>query len=170
MNINLLQGKMIKDISGFEQLYKIISDGQVFSIRNKKMLTPRLNGRGYLHVTLCNKGIDKNVYLHRLVGLAFIPNLDNKSEINHKDGNKLNNNYSNLEWFTRSENQLHSFRTGLHSHQGERSTQSKLNEKQVLEIRNLSSLGLKRITLSKIYSVNPVTISDIVHRKTWTHI
>ena len=71
------------------------------------------NGKGYLVVcTQVNKK-KKNYYIHRLVAQLFIPNPENKKEVNHKDGNKGNNIVTNLEWVTRSENCLHAYKIGL---------------------------------------------------------
>lgn len=70
-------------------------------------MTPTDNGYGYLIVGLSKNGKRKNFYLHRLVAEAFIPNPENKPEVNHKKGNKYDNRACNLEWVTRSENQIH---------------------------------------------------------------
>ena len=68
-----------------------------------------MTGRGYLRITLTKKGYKKSIpaKIHRLVGFAFIPNPDNKPEINHKDTDKTNNRWDNLEWCTQKENQEH---------------------------------------------------------------
>ncbi len=58
-------------------------------------------------------GVKRNLYVHRLLALAFIPNPENKPEVNHKNGVKTDNSLDNLEWMTKSENELHAFRTGL---------------------------------------------------------
>lgn len=68
---------------------------------------------GYKRIRLYTNQTYKDYSVHRLVAEAFISNLQNKPEVNHKDGNKLNNNVKNLEWVTRSENQKHSFKLGL---------------------------------------------------------
>lgn len=68
------------------------------------------NVNGYKHVKIGNKLI----YVHRLVATAFIPNPDNKPQVNHKDGNKSNNNVNNLEWVTAKENSRHAVETGLY--------------------------------------------------------
>ena len=91
------------DIKGYEGLYAITEDGQVWSYRAKKFMKPNQT-RGYLKVKLSNKEIRKDYYIHRLVAEAYIPNPQNKPQVNHKDENKLNNNVDNLEWMTAKEN------------------------------------------------------------------
>lgn len=93
-------------IAGFEHLYKISNLGRVMTLHRKnyqKILSPAI-GKGYLQVCLRNKKLKKTVKIHRLVALAFIPNNDNKEQVDHIDGNKLNNNVENLRWSTAFEN------------------------------------------------------------------
>lgn len=98
-------------IKGFED-YCISRTGKVLSPKGR-YLTPRTVKDGYLGVTLSKNNIQKQFLIHRLVAKYFIPNPKNKSEVNHKDGNKQNNNDWNLEWNTRSENEKHAWETGL---------------------------------------------------------
>lgn len=93
----------MKDIKGYEGQYAITEEGQVWSYKRKIFLKPCLT-RGYLWVGLCKNGITKKFKIHRLVAEAFIPNPENKPEVNHKDENKQNNCVSNLEWMTTKEN------------------------------------------------------------------
>lgn len=97
--------------------YFITESGQVFSAKRIPIieLKQKIN-KGYVYVYLCTKSKHTTLKVHRLVAMAFIPNPENKKEVNHKDGDKLNNNVSNLEWCTRSENNLHAYRTGLKVH------------------------------------------------------
>lgn len=94
--------------------YLITEDGQVFSTKRKCYLKPSPNEKGYLQLVLCKEGIYKTFRIHRLVAENFIPNPENKPQVNHIDGDKSNNHISNLEWATASENVLHSYRKLAH--------------------------------------------------------
>lgn len=117
-----------KDIAGYDGLYQVSNMGRVKSLeRTRNMNLPGRKKRapvserilkfgqsqGYQAVTLARDGVNKKIRLHKLVALAFIPNPDNKPEINHKDGNKHNNCADNLEWVTPIENQRHAISSGL---------------------------------------------------------
>lgn len=109
-----------KDIQDYETLYAISNFGRVKSydveVRSKggkrtikgRILKPLLVGHNYLGVNLAKNTIHKMHSVHRLVAQAFIPNNRNLPEVNHIDGNKKNNNVSNLEWTTHSQNMKHS--------------------------------------------------------------
>ena len=88
--------------------YSISNFGNVKNNNTNTLLKVRISGE-YNRVRLYNNDGDKNYSVHRLVGEYFILNPNNKPEINHKDGNKLNNHISNLEWNTKSENQTHRY-------------------------------------------------------------
>lgn len=99
-----------KDIKGFEGIYQISNMGRVKSFKadpNGRILSIKNSKGDYLNIVLCHGNKRRSVKVHRLVAEAFIPNPDNKPEVNHKDGNKQNNRVGNLEWATRIENQRH---------------------------------------------------------------
>lgn len=93
--------------------YEVSNQGRVRNISTKKVLKEQLHGQKYYRVNLFKDGKIHHYKIHRLVALAFIHNPDNKPEVNHKDGNKLNNDVNNLEWVTGEENVEHALQTGL---------------------------------------------------------
>ena len=92
--------------------YTICEDGEVRS-RFGRVVKQQMGGVGYFRVELWRDGVGKKYLVHRLLAAAFIPNPENKPQVNHIDGVKANNALSNLEWVTQSENQLHAYRAGL---------------------------------------------------------
>lgn len=131
-----------KDIKDYEGLYQISNLGNVKSLQREKnnnggkqlleekLLNPVITRLGYCRVGLHNKNGIKKVHLvHRLVAQTFIEKPSHLYEVNHIDGNKLNNHYTNLEWCDRGYNIQHSYKNGL------RPTIQSL-EKRVLELEN----------------------------------
>lgn len=108
-----------KEIPNFEGLYEASNLGRIRSIEHirkngtneykqkSKILKFNKNPNGYLQVRLSKNGIAKTYRVNRLIAMAFIPNYENKPTINHKDGNKLNNQINNLEWATHKEQTKH---------------------------------------------------------------
>ena len=172
-----------KDIIGYEGLYQVsnlgnvkslsktvLNRGKYPSISKEKIFKYRIDKYGYALFRFTKNNKRKNILGHRLVALAFLPNPENKPQVNHIDGNKLNNNMDNLEWNTAKENVNHSWRNGLsNSKKGKDSHLSKLTEKEVLEIREIG----RKYTLNKVakmYNVTIMTIHNIIERKRWKHI
>jgi hypothetical protein len=111
-----------RDIKDYDNLYQVNEFGDVKSLehtnnrgilRKECILSIRLTDRGYNRVVLYNNGVSKSFMVHRLVATAFINNPNNKPQVNHINGNKLDNKVENLEWVTISENQKHAFKIGL---------------------------------------------------------
>ncbi len=103
-----------KDIVGYEGLYKISSFGRIKSTdggrEKEKIKKQRFPKNGYLMASLWKNNKEKNTLVHRLVGLHFIPNPENKKTINHKKGHKRDNRFFMLEWATQGENAKHSYK------------------------------------------------------------
>jgi hypothetical protein len=178
--------EVLKPIPGYEELYLISSHGRVFSI--KKYKTSRLGNKkgchrlkerkldlsnvGYYRVLLSNESGKRKFTVHRLVCMAFhgIPNNIDSLTVNHKDGIKTNNHYKNLEWSTQSENQIHAIKTGLQiSAHGKNHYLSKLEDKDIIEIRNLRGV-LSQPQIAKKFGIIQQHVSDIQLRKRWKHI
>lgn len=95
-----------RDVIGYEGLYRVSNLGRVINRKNHELhQTPQSSGR-YMNISLCSNGYVRTFRVHRLVAEAFLPN--KKEQVNHIDGNALNNCVDNLEWVTRSQNALHS--------------------------------------------------------------
>lgn len=153
-----------KDIKGYYGIYEVSNFGNVKSLhsRNFGMILNKINDN-YLYVNLFYKKKRLKIGIHRLVAIAFIPNPENKPQVNHIDGDKLNNNVSNLEWSTSKENIIHSYKNNLQI-----KGNHKLTKEQVVEIRKINGSNFTEI--SKKYNVTRHTISNILKNKTWINL
>lgn len=164
-----------KSLSEYDGMYLISNSGEVMSLHNgnKKLLSPCLNRkRGYYYISLmlAAKGMKQNHQLHRLVATIFNPNPSLKPEVNHKDGNKLNNNSTNLEWVTREENQRHARELGLiKTKYGEDCAKAKLTNADVKKIRKL--LGkISQRKIADIFNIAPSTVAHIKRGSRWGNV
>jgi len=161
------EGRVRREKSPFFAVHK---SGKVFlNYTPLKEIKPWDNGRGYKMFGVSVKP-RRIKYVHRAVAETFIKNPNNYPEINHKDGNKSNNNVNNLEWSNRSLNMRHAMRTGLFVNRGEAVKNSKLKEYQVRKIKMALELGIKPSELEKMFSVERGTIGDIKRNRNWKHI
>lgn len=161
-----------KFIKNYENLYIIYNNGTVYSIKNKKFLKSRLTGTGYNTVVLCNNKIRENLSIHRLVAIYFIENLNNKSQVNHKDGNKSNNDINNLEWCTPKENTIHAYKTGLANYNysiiRNKATSlkcRKFNKKDEIKIKELFKDGMMQKDIAIKFKCARQTIGKIINNK-----
>lgn len=119
-----------KDVAGYEGIYQVSNFGCVrscervvystrknspspYRVEKENVKKPIITNSGYYRICLQKCGNREWISVHRLVAQTFIPNPENKPQVNHIDGNRLNNRVDNLEWATMSENVLHAYRTGL---------------------------------------------------------
>ncbi len=136
-----------------------------------KLINGEICKNGYKRVHVSHKGTTYKFLAHRLIAQAFIPNPDNLPCVNHKDGNKVNNCVSNLEWCTYGENMKHAYRTGLRDVYGTAKRTRRLTAQQVREIRATYVKGKHTINntygLAKKYGVSPKVIQNVVNGKTY---
>lgn len=99
----------MKSINGFEN-YSITKNGNILNTKTNRILKYVIDSSGYYQVNLYNKGKSKKFLIHRLVAIYFIPNLENKPQVNHINGIKTNNRIENLEWNTSKENINHALK------------------------------------------------------------
>jgi len=158
------------DVLNYEGIYVVSNLGRR---KNKKgKICRRRIKKDYNTARLSKKGVYKEALTHRLVALAFIPNTKNKPEVNHKDGNKWNNVIWNLEWATKSENGKHAYDNKLSKPRlGEKNNFTKLTKEQVLQIREIYSLGfLFQWQIAEIYNIKQATVSGIVTKRRWKYL
>lgn len=143
--------------------------GEVWSTKSHKILTPTCNGSGYLQLVYWNKGSRKKHYIHRMAASTWIGIIPDKYTVNHIDGDKSNNNISNLEIVTRKENNDHAVRTGLRKRwRGELHPQAKLTEGDVRNIRSMIEEGRTSNEIARLFKVERTTIDSIKIGKTWS--
>lgn len=166
----------MKEVEGYEGLYSVTEDGKVFSHRRNRFMKPgptSTKGR-YRAVVLSKNGKLKFVSVHRLVAVAFIQNPGNKPQVNHIDGNPLNNHVSNLEWVTSKENIKHAFDIGLcKNHEGPSARAAKLTKETVEFIRaNYISRDIifGSVSLGRRFGVSHATILNVVKKQHYCNV
>ena len=167
-----------KDIEGYEGMYQVSNKGNVKSLSrnvlrnngkmqfiNEKILKPQDSGHGYNRVNLYKNKKPRLITVHSLVLETFTNKREKDMVINHIDGDKKNNTLKNLEWCTSKENTMHGFETGLMK-KGERHSQAKLKDVQILDIKRIYSEGeSSQRYLARKFNVTQATIWRIVNNK-----
>lgn len=153
--------------------YYISDEGEVKNINTGRILTPYITPQGYYRTNIRIKGKTKALFIHQAVAELFIPNPLNLPMVNHKDGVKINNYASNLEWCDQIYNTKHAIEHNLFDPYGEGNGFSKLTNEAVLDIRNNYKKYSKEFgsnAFAKKYNVSNVQILNIVKNKYWNHI
>lgn len=137
--------------------------------RKSRILKPAKDNSGYLRVAFKHNGKLTTFKVHRIVAEAFLGK--STLEIDHIDGNKLNNSIENLEWVTRSENVKRAFKIGLSKPlKGSANPCAKIDEIKALTIKTYLSSGIGPIEISKIMGISKHIVKDISRNKTWKHL
>lgn len=162
-------------LEGFDEQYFLREDGEIISMKSgRQKVLKGYSGKNYRYYSLMRDGMQVQVTGHRLIAKAFIPNPENKPEVNHKDGNKTNNRVENLEWTTRSENAKHAYKNNLITLTGDHlklmqansgKAQAKFTEAEAEMIKliyeNMNKPSAARI--AKAYKCSKPTILKIVN-------
>lgn len=154
-------------------MYYIDENGQLYTDYGTKAMSNNALQNGYIvNSYFGENGYRKDMKRHFVVATVFLERTEGQDQINHKDGNKLNNNINNLEWCTSKENIRHAWDNNLtKARKGSKNNWAILNEEQVLEIAEL--LQFKTMTgraIAKKYNVSPQTISAIKCRHNWADL
>jgi predicted XRE-type DNA-binding protein len=180
-----MESEIWKDIKDFEGIYQVSNMGRVksvgrlvnsgkgvhsFTIKEKILAVDY--SASYYRVTLSKNGKIKRFSVHRLVASTFISNPENKPQVNHKDGDKLNNKLDNLEWVTVSENNRHAIDTGLSIPvKGEDHGMCKLKESDILEIRRLyHETNLTQQQIGDMFGIDRKYATEIISGECWKHV
>ena len=149
--------------------YLVYEDGEIFGCSIGRFLKGT-NHQGYRRYAIIINGERKSLLGHRIVAITFLPNPDNLAEVNHIDGNRANNNLSNLEWVSREGNQQHAFRTGLNSNKGSKNGKAEMDETTSRQMY-LELLKGKTITeVSREFGYSKSSLAKLKGRVTWTEI
>lgn len=154
-------------------IYSVSDTGRIIGSRGKELKT-RVNKDGYEEVSL-GQTSNRNgrVKVHRLVAELFVDNPDSKPEVNHKDYNRSNNHFSNLEWVTHEDNISYSVNAGHYftsKRRGAGNGRARLTDADVVNILALLSSGSAPTDIARTYSVGSSTIYNIKLGNTWKHI
>ncbi len=157
------------DIKKIETKYTIFKDGKIINTKSGRVIKGSLTNCGYKRVTF----FGKRVSLHRVIAFKFLPIIDEKKYVNHKNGDKLDNRVENLEWCTMSENSKHAFSIGLKQatiapRYGEENTNSILTDKLVIDMLTYKDLSYREI--AEKFNVSKSTVKHIFRGRSWTHI
>lgn len=163
-----------KEIKGYEGLYQVSSLGRIKScekyvkckngkaLKKEKILTPK-NVNNYHHILLHKNGNYKNFKIHRLVAMAFYENPNNYPQVNHIDGNKLNNRVENLEWCTASHNEIHKYKLGY------KNNRRVLQEFQIPLIKEAYKIFCNQRVVAKLFNVSQRTITCVLNNISYTN-
>lgn len=155
-----------KPIVGYERFYSASNFGRIrrnlkgMGTSKNRILKTSLTNLGYFNCSLSKNNTRKSFLVHWIIAKTFLKKPQNKSQVNHIDGDKKNNHISNLEYVTFSENVRHSYNLGLQK--------TKLTNQQVISMRKKFLTGrYTKSQLAKIFGIHDSTASCIIRRKSW---
>lgn len=165
--------EVFKPVKDFEGRFWISNHGSIVSHDHRKntiaFLSPHLDSLGYYTTQLRMKPVNRRCRVHQLVGEHFCPMMETGDRMcwNHKDGNKRNNLYTNLEYITMRDNCGHAVSSGLHDLKGSKHPNSKLSTDQVLQMRELRRKGFIYKDIADKFGVTRRQASDVIRGVNW---
>ncbi len=170
-----------RDIPGYEGLYRASDDGRIFSLIRSRELKQRYNRSGYLLIGLYKDKVQIGYSVHSLIASAFLKKSLHDDVVHHKDGNKANNNLSNLEYMNRKEHLSHHTKEkhragkfdgnrGRKTSVGSKNPRAKLNEDSVRSIILALAQGRSTRQTARDFQISRRTISGIKKGIIWKHV
>ena len=167
-----------RDVVGYEGLYSVSNLGRVKRVaswcnsqRMNLEMKIGLDSHGYHRIGLNRSGVRLRFQLHRIVMAAFVGPIPEGHQVNHINGDKVDNRACNLEYLTQSQNLKHDWRVLKSRNQnGSKNPSAKLTEEMVLEIRNLRAQGIAYEAIAARFGMSHWGIQDICYRRRWKHI
>jgi len=163
----------MKPIIGYEG-YFACPTGRIWATAKRRWgeryLKTWLIGHGYEMVMLYKDTSPSKFLVHRLIAQAFISNPDNLREVNHKDGNKLNNRPENLEWVSSKQNKKHAWDNGSYTHRGSNHWKTNLTEEQVRNVKRLTREDFTTQQIADKTGINFSSVRNIQRGVSWKHI
>ena len=158
-----------KDIPGYEGRYQASTFGNIRETATGRVLPQHsYKTKGDKYYMRC--GFDKKGFIvHRLIALTFIPNPENKPQVDHIDFNEQNNRVDNLRWVTSKENQIHSGPRMIKMKQGQNHPRALFTDEDVIAIRELRRRRVKYRVIAEMYGVKENTICSMITRR-WKHL
>lgn len=165
-------------VVGYEDYYLVSEDGYLLPRKASRFRVPHgiqmgfISGNGYRYHNLSSPSKATRKTAHSLVAESHMGSCPDGMHINHKNGNKLNNHHSNLEYVTQGDNNRHAIATGLNDgkppvHYGDDNHSSKITTRQAAEIRQLLNCGWRQVDIAKLYGLSQSAVSSIKLEKTW---
>lgn len=156
----------MKDIPNYEGKYAIDENGTIWSypkasMKGLRTLKPRMRKNGYQAILLCDGKKVNSFYIHRLVAMTFLGNIEGM-DVNHINGNRADNRLENLEICNRAKNIQHGFWVNKNS-------RAKLSHTEYLEVKRLHEIGTKQTEIAKQFSVSKQIVNQIIKNKTYTN-
>lgn len=155
--------KKLKEDNRFE----ISQIGIIRNAKTKSIKSQYVSSTGYYMISISKNNKSKSFRVHRLLANNFIDNPNKLKEVNHKDGNKLNNSLTNLEWVSHFGNMQHAFNTGLVNNTGIKNGMAKLNQHKVADIKIMLQQGVSQYKIAQKYNVSRSAILKIHLNQTW---
>ena len=165
---------ILSEAKEFEENYWVHRSGLIISTKKgaPRILKDRVGGGGskkYKRLTVCLSDKRYDEYVHRIVAKVFIDNPEGKEQVNHKNGNTLDNSVENLEWVTHLENLKHSWDTCL-SKRGVSCSYAKTTEETVIECFTLYQKGFTPKYIRDVTGLSRNQVDGIIYKKNWRHI